>query len=130
MRTHARLSDEGIYKAQTRGVPKWRLQVRLNKLGAEASGFKCRNDLVFVVGAVGLDGHAQFDALIAVRIHELVVVEANDVAVHAGDGLRNANELAGTIGQKRRNREHAVALDEAVLKKTIEDAGYTVEEMK
>ena len=100
MRTHARLSDEGIYKAQTRGVPKWRLQVRLNKLGAEASGFKCRDDLVFVVGAVGLDGHAQLDALIAVRIHELVVVEANDVAVHAGDGLRNANELAGAIGQK------------------------------
>ena len=43
------------------------------------------HDAVLVVGAEGFDRHAQLDRFVAVGVDELVMLEANDVAVFLGD---------------------------------------------
>ena len=91
------------------------LQMRVDELGAEALAFERLDDLPLVIGAERLDGDAQLHGGLAVRGDELVVVQADDVALVVSDDLRHAHQLAGSVGQKHRNGEDAVALDQAVL---------------
>ena len=78
------------------------LQTRLHEGRLEPRGGDGVYDLGTVLGAVGLDGHAQLDGCIAVRAHELVVLKLDDVAVLPGDHGGDAHEHARAMGRDTR----------------------------
>ena len=57
----------------------------------------------------------QLHAGVPVNIHELVMLEADDIALFSRDQLRDLQQLARTVGQLHRKREDAPAPDQAVL---------------
>ena len=64
------------------------LQMRVDELGTEAFAFERLDDLLLVVGTERLDGDAQLHGGLAVRGDELVVVQADDIALVVGDAMK------------------------------------------
>ena len=87
----------------------------MDELRGVASLLERMHDAPFVVGAERFDGHAQLDRSAAVRGNELVVIEADHVAILLGNDLRHVHQLSRAIRQEYRHGEDAIALDKAVL---------------
>ena len=69
-------------------------------------------DAVLVVVAEGLQGDLQLHAALAVDVHELVVLQLDDVAVGLRHELGHPQQLAGAVGELDGEGEHPPPVDE------------------
>ena len=87
----------------------------LNELGAETVVFKCFDNSLLVFTTKCFDGHTQLYSSVAVCGNKLVMIEAYNITVTVGYGLRNTHQFAGAVGEQHGNSEDAVALNQAML---------------
>ena len=89
--------------------------MNLNELGAETVVFKCFDNSLLVFTTKCFDGHTQLYSSVAVCGNKLVMIEAYNITVTVGYGLRNTHQFAGAVGEQDGYGEDAPALDEPVL---------------